>query len=70
LTATFNEDGAVDAADYIVWRNGLGTTNTQADYNTWRANFGATAAGAAAVTDTLTVASSGNIPEPGAFLLQ
>jgi hypothetical protein len=36
----FNLDGTVDAADYIVWRNGLGTTHTQDDFNTWRANFG------------------------------
>jgi hypothetical protein len=36
----FNNDGIVDAADYVVWRSGLGTTYTQADYDTWRANFG------------------------------
>jgi hypothetical protein len=57
----FNNDGTVDAADYIVWRSGLGTTYTQTDYNTWRANFGRSAAGAAAV-------SAGNsnsaVPEP------
>jgi Leucine-rich repeat (LRR) protein len=36
----YNQDGAVDAADYVVWRKGLGTTYTQADYDAWRANFG------------------------------
>ena len=36
----FNNDGSVDAADYVVWRNGLGTIYTQSDYDTWRANFG------------------------------
>jgi predicted dienelactone hydrolase len=36
----FNQDGTVDAADYVVWRKGLGTTYTQADYDVWRANFG------------------------------
>jgi hypothetical protein len=44
LPGDFNTDGTVDAADYIVWRDGLGTTYTQADYNVWRANFGATGA--------------------------
>jgi hypothetical protein len=39
----FNFDGSVDAADYVVWRKGLGTTYTPADYDVWRANFGATA---------------------------
>jgi hypothetical protein len=36
----FNQDGAVDAADYVVWRNELGTIYTQSDYDVWRANFG------------------------------
>ena len=33
----FNQDGSVDAADYVVWRK---SGYSQADYNTWRANFG------------------------------
>jgi hypothetical protein len=33
----FNQDGTVDAADYIVWRKSDGT---QTGYDTWRANFG------------------------------
>jgi hypothetical protein len=36
----FNDDGTVDAADYVVWRNGLGTLFTQSDYDIWRVNFG------------------------------
>jgi hypothetical protein len=36
----YNRDATVDAADYVVWRKGLGTTYTQADYDVWRANFG------------------------------
>jgi hypothetical protein len=39
LPGDFNHDGAVDAADYVVWRK---TDGTQTGYNTWRANFGAT----------------------------
>jgi uncharacterized protein YjbI with pentapeptide repeats len=64
LPGDFNSDGTLDAADYVVWRNGLGTTYTQTDYNTWRANFGKTAARAPAVADTFANASSANIPEP------
>jgi hypothetical protein len=39
----YNQNGTVDAADYVVWRKGLGTIYTQNGYNTWRANFGRTA---------------------------
>jgi sugar lactone lactonase YvrE len=56
----FNVDGAVDAADYVVWRKGLGVTHFPDDYNVWREHFGETAG------------SSFNaaVPEPsGAWLL-
>ena len=43
LPADFNTDGSVDAADYVVWRKGLGTTYTQNDYDNWRTHFGQTA---------------------------
>ena len=39
----FNGDGNVDAADFILWRKGLGEAYKQNDYDVWRANFGATA---------------------------
>ena len=48
IPGDFNNDGTVDAADYVVWRNGLGATYTQTHYNLWRAHFGQTAATAAA----------------------
>jgi hypothetical protein len=41
----FNGDGAVDAADYIVWRKGVGTTHFPEDYNIWRTQFGETETG-------------------------
>ena len=41
LAGDFNRDGIVDAADYTVWRDGLGTVYTQADYTVWKTNFGA-----------------------------
>ncbi|MEM9186443.1 MAG: PEP-CTERM sorting domain-containing protein [Planctomycetota bacterium] len=40
LGGDFNGDGVVNAADYTVWRDGLGDDYTVADYQTWRANFG------------------------------
>jgi hypothetical protein len=56
----FNRDGLVDAADYVVWRNGLGTQYSQADYDVWRANFGRTR------TSSLTTDRA--IPEPASFI--
>jgi hypothetical protein len=43
LDGDFNDDGSVDAADYVVWRKGLGTTRLPEEYGIWRANFGRTA---------------------------
>jgi hypothetical protein len=53
----FNGDGTVDAADYVVWRNGLGTIYNAGDVNIWRANFGSATAGGAST-------AFGLIPEP------
>ena len=56
----YNQDGFVDAADYVVWRK---TDGTQAGYDIWRANFGA----------TLGVGSGASarvaIPEPATLML-
>jgi hypothetical protein len=41
LQGDFNLDGAVNAADYVVWRKNPGGTLTPADYGKWRSNFGA-----------------------------
>ncbi len=54
LPGDFNLDDVVDAADYTVWRDGLGTTFTQSDYDLWVGNFGASAN---------TVAAAGSVPE-------
>ena len=32
----YNQDGNIDAADYVVWRK---TDGTQTGYDTWRAHF-------------------------------
>jgi hypothetical protein len=66
LPGDFNNNGTVDAADYIVWRNGLDTNYTQADFDIWRANFGRSTAGAAAVADA---SSNSAIPEPPTLIV-
>jgi hypothetical protein len=38
----FNSNGTVDAADYVLWRKGVGVASTPENYNLWRANFGST----------------------------
>ena len=40
LPGDFNVDGTVNAADYTVWRDGLGTVYAPADYAVWASHFG------------------------------
>jgi T5SS/PEP-CTERM-associated repeat protein len=71
----YNRDGAVDTADYVVWRNELGSTSAlpnddtpgvgQDDYTRWRANFGRTGPVNASTTSTFHAAT----PEPSSILL-
>ncbi|MGL4514181.1 MAG: alpha/beta hydrolase [Lacipirellulaceae bacterium] len=66
IAGDFNGDGLVNAADYTVWRDGLGTSFDQGDYATWVANYGATTADALAeATQAVLVA----VPEPSAWVL-
>jgi hypothetical protein len=72
LEGDYNDDGTVNAADYVVWRNNEGTMNPlpndphggtigAAQYNTWQGNFGQTlnpGSGASAA-----------LPEPGTVTL-
>ncbi len=63
----YNTNGIVDAADYTVWRNGLGSIYTPADYDVWKSHFGqmaddgsgsaGTSSSRAAVPEPTTVAS-------------
>jgi uncharacterized protein YjbI with pentapeptide repeats len=55
IPGDFNGNGAVDAADYVVWRKGMGT---QTAYETWRAKFGRTAGGGSAAN------AKAVVPEP------
>lgn len=59
----FNGDGAVNAADYVVWRKGLGTTFTQTDYDVWRAHFGQTAGSGSGAS------ANAAVPEPATLIL-
>ena len=66
----FNGDGAVDAADYVEWRKGLGTIYDQNDYGVWRAHFGTSLGSGSGSVDRLWPwsASAGQLsaaaPEP------
>jgi Glycosyl hydrolases family 18 len=64
----FNTDGTVDAADYVVWRRGLGTSYTPAYYEAWRTNFGLTAStlGSATLAGGSAVPA---VPEPQSWIL-
>ena len=78
LAGDYNGNGAVDAADYVMWRNTLGTyvtlandispgSVTQADYDFWRARFGSTAgSGSGSSVDALHGATA---PEPSSLIL-
>lgn len=74
LHGDYNSDGAVNAADYTVWRDTLNSTTDlradgnsngtvdQADYGVWSSNYGATVASsasyAAAIPEPATLASA------------
>lgn len=62
LDGDFNQDGTVDAADYVVWREGLGTVYGSGDYTLWRENFGKTAGGEGSWF-------AAQVPEPNAAAL-
>jgi hypothetical protein len=59
LAGDFNANGAVDAADYVVWRNNGGTPQ---EYATWRAHFGQTMASSEQF-------ASPSVPEPSILYL-
>jgi hypothetical protein len=73
LAGDYNDDGVVNAADYVVWRNSLASGTPLAnetaslgtvdddDYTAWRDNFGSTA--------TEGQATGQSVPEPAAGVL-
>jgi hypothetical protein len=58
LDGDYNNDGKVDAADYVVWRKS--NINGAAGYTAWRTNFGRTAGSGSALSA---------VPEPASGLL-
>jgi len=73
LPGDYNGDGKVDAADYTVWRDSLGSSGfglpadgngdgviDAVDYGVWSSNYGAMA---------MAPASATAVPEPAAALL-
>jgi hypothetical protein len=60
LLGDYNNDGSVDAADYVVWRKN--NINGQQGYNDWRTNFGRTAGSGEGLF-------SAAIPEPSSAAL-
>jgi T5SS/PEP-CTERM-associated repeat protein len=76
LPGDYNQNGVVDAADYVVYRNTLGQTGTglpadgnnngqvdTGDLTVWQANFGKTAGSGS------TVGSAASVPEPAGLAL-
>jgi PEP-CTERM motif len=59
----FNGDHVVDAADYVVWRKGLGTIYTPTDYDAWRSHFGQTAGSGSGAT------MNSAVPEPASLVM-
>ena len=65
LTGDYNEDGIVDAADYVVWRKSPGDFGGQQGFDDWRANFGTALPGSGSGS----LASAGAIPEPATLFV-
>ncbi len=63
IPGDFNHDGAVNAADHVVWRMNDGT---QTGYDTWHANFGQpSGSGSAAAIES----SDNGVPEPTSLVM-
>jgi hypothetical protein len=63
LTGDYNNDGKVDAGDYVVWRK-TGINGAQG-YTDWRANFGLPPGSGSGAG----LSGTSAVPEPAAFLL-
>ena len=61
MAGDYNGNGIVDAADYTVWRDGLGSTYAPTHYDEWKSNFGRTSGSGAFTSDT--------VPEPATVVL-
>lgn len=66
LPGDFNNDGTVDTADYLVWRN---NDASQIEYDLWRDNFGRTLFTGSAEALSLAERPSAIVPEPTCIAL-
>jgi autotransporter-associated beta strand protein len=72
VAGDYNNNGVVDAADYVLWRNGGPLQNegatpgnvTVEDYDFWRSRFGATSGTGSGITAAVQA-----VPEPAALAL-
>jgi hypothetical protein len=85
LTGDYSRNGAVDAADYVMWRKTTGQTGTDlaadgdgnlvvndSDYNLWRENFGDPVrlnVNSGAGLNAAAGFGNASVPEPASFLL-
>jgi hypothetical protein len=69
MPGDFNFDGTVDAADYIVWRRGLGTLYSPSHYDIWRANFGSSLGPGSGSALPSAEPLSAAVPEPATIVL-
>ena len=60
LPGDYNNDGIVDTADYVVWRQSNGTA---ANYDLWRTHYGQSISGSGSSIE------SASVPEPSTLLL-
>jgi sugar lactone lactonase YvrE len=63
LPGDYNDDGTIDAADYVTWRK---TNGTPQGFDIWRANFGHTATFGNGLAGALS--SNDVVPEPASLL--
>lgn len=72
LDGDYNDDGVINLADYVVWRNNLGSSTSlpndstpgvdEGDYTVWKLNFG--------LSNNLSASTSiTGVPEPNSVLL-
>jgi hypothetical protein len=78
LPGDYDFDGIVDASDYVVWRNTIGSSSNlaadgnldgvvdQDDYTIWRGNFGNRAQ---ATAQSTAIGSTLGVPEPNTIAL-
>ena len=80
LSGDYNNNGIVDAADYTVWRDNLGSMATlpndplggmigQAHYDQWKASFGMTAGSGSGSGATGSASALATVPEPSTAVL-